>query len=162
MSVVLRRLLILLILAGAAAASRRLLRRESETGSDTESSPRWPPFAANAVSTDRPEPDVAEGVAASGDTPADASAPTSEAISTIDVSTIDISTIDISTTAAGEVGAWVEPSGDACPAEAPIKAKSRSGIYHVPGGRFYDRTVPDRCYPSEAAAQADGYRRSSN
>jgi hypothetical protein len=143
MPVVLRRLLILLILAGAAAASRRLLRREP----DTEPSPQWPPFAANAISADRPEPGAAEGVVGSGDTPGDANAPTNT---------------DIGTSAVGEVGAWVEPSGDACPAEAPIKAKSRSGIYHVPGGRFYDRTVPDRCYPSEAAAQADGYRRSSN
>ncbi len=58
--------------------------------------------------------------------------------------------------------AWVEPAGGTCPTTAPIKAKTRSGIYHVPGGRFYDRTVPDRCYPSEAAAEADGYRRSSS
>lgn len=58
--------------------------------------------------------------------------------------------------------AWVEPAGDTCPATAPIKAKTRSGIYHVPGGRFYDRTVPDRCYATEAAAEADGYRRSSS
>ena len=46
------------------------------------------------------------------------------------------------------------------PASHPIKAKESSGIFHVPGGRFYDRTKPDRCYPTAAAAEADGYRRS--
>jgi hypothetical protein len=35
-----------------------------------------------------------------------------------------------------------------------------SGIFHEPGGRFYDRTRADRCYPTAAAAEADGYRRS--
>ena len=33
-----------------------------------------------------------------------------------------------------------------------------SGIYHLPGGRFYDRTRPERCYVDPAAAEADGYR----
>lgn len=67
----------------------------------------------------------------------------------------------VTASAAAQV-AWVEPDGDTCPTNAPIKAKSRSKIYHVPGGRFYDRTVPDRCYATEAAAEADGYRRSSS
>ena len=40
----------------------------------------------------------------------------------------------------------------------PVKVKISSGIFHVPGGRFYERTTPDRCYPSAAAAEADGYR----
>jgi hypothetical protein len=33
-------------------------------------------------------------------------------------------------------------------------------IFHVPGGRFYDRTRPERCYATESAAIADGFRRS--
>ncbi len=45
-----------------------------------------------------------------------------------------------------------------CPDSHPIKAKDSSGLYHVPGGNTYDRTIPDRCYASEAAAEADGYR----
>lgn len=53
---------------------------------------------------------------------------------------------------------WVEPDDRSCPVEHPIKVKMRSGIYHVPGGRSYDRTVPDRCYRSPAAAEGDGYR----
>ena len=33
----------------------------------------------------------------------------------------------------------------------PIKANDSSRIYHVPGGQFYDRTVPERCYVDAAA-----------
>lgn len=53
---------------------------------------------------------------------------------------------------------WVEPVDGACPDGYPIKANDNSGIYHVPGGRFYDRTVPERCYADTDAAEADGYR----
>jgi hypothetical protein len=57
--------------------------------------------------------------------------------------------------------AWLPANEDgSAPASHPVKAKESSGIYHVPGGRFYDRTTPDRCYPTAAAAEADGYRRS--
>jgi hypothetical protein len=55
---------------------------------------------------------------------------------------------------------WVMPEGDSCPASHPVKVKQSSGIYHVPGGFNYDRTKPDRCYLSPAAAQNDGYRAS--
>ena len=55
--------------------------------------------------------------------------------------------------------AGVEPVEGACPAGYPIKAKAASMIFHVPGGRSYDRTNPDRCYASEADAEADGYRK---
>jgi hypothetical protein len=56
--------------------------------------------------------------------------------------------------------AWVEPVDDACPPSHPVKAKLSSGIFHVPGGRHYDRTVPDRCCQDAAAAEADGLRQS--
>ena len=52
-----------------------------------------------------------------------------------------------------------------CPSWAPIKGnRSSSGdwIYHVPGGRWYDRTKPEECFSSRAAAQAAGYRPSKN
>lgn len=56
---------------------------------------------------------------------------------------------------------FVEPNGDGtCPVSHPIKAKLGSGIYHVRGGANYERTKPDRCYADEAAAEADGLRRS--
>ncbi len=54
---------------------------------------------------------------------------------------------------------WAEPLDGRCPPGYPIKGNDNSGIYHVPGGRFYERTVPDRCYADEDDAQADGYRR---
>jgi hypothetical protein len=54
---------------------------------------------------------------------------------------------------------WVEPFDDgSCPDGYPIKANDNSGIFHVPGGRFYERTVPERCYADRADAEADGYR----
>jgi hypothetical protein len=53
---------------------------------------------------------------------------------------------------------WVEPIDGACPDGYPIKANDNSGIYHVPGGRFYARTAPERCYASTEDAEADGYR----
>ena len=57
-----------------------------------------------------------------------------------------------------EVPAWVEAVNGACPPSHPVKVKTTSGIYHVPGGQFYDRTRPERCYVDAAAAEADGYR----
>lgn len=59
------------------------------------------------------------------------------------------------------VADWVEPNGTGtCPATHPIKGKRSSGIFHVPGGANYERTIPDRCYVDEAAAERDGMRRS--
>ena len=55
---------------------------------------------------------------------------------------------------------WVAPVDGVCPDGYPIKGNESSGIYHVPGGRFYERTIPERCYADEADAEADGYRRS--
>ncbi len=56
---------------------------------------------------------------------------------------------------------WLPGNDDgSAPDSHPVKVKESSGIFHVPGGRFYDRTRPDRCYPTAVAAEADGYRRS--
>ena len=54
---------------------------------------------------------------------------------------------------------WVSPGEGGCPDGYPIKANNNSRIFHVPGGRFYDRTVPERCYATAEAAERDGYRR---
>jgi hypothetical protein len=43
-----------------------------------------------------------------------------------------------------------------------VKAKLASGIFHVPGGANYARTVADRCYLSAGAAESDGLRQSKN
>lgn len=53
---------------------------------------------------------------------------------------------------------WVAPVDGACPDGYPVKAKETSRIFHVPGGLSYDRTRPERCYPSPTAAEADGFR----
>jgi len=53
---------------------------------------------------------------------------------------------------------WVAPVDGVCPEGYPIKANDSSGIFHVPGGRFYARTTANRCYASADAAIADGYR----
>ena len=56
-------------------------------------------------------------------------------------------------------GAWRPPDPDGgCPDGFPVKANDKSGIFHVPGGRFYERTKPERCYPDAGSAIADGYR----
>ncbi len=54
---------------------------------------------------------------------------------------------------------WVAPVDGACPASHPIKGNADSGIFHVPGGLSYERTTPERCYATEADAEADGFRR---
>jgi hypothetical protein len=38
---------------------------------------------------------------------------------------------------------------------------SKSKIYHLPGGVFYDRTKAFTCFASESEAQVAGYRKSS-
>jgi micrococcal nuclease len=52
-----------------------------------------------------------------------------------------------------------------CPLVQPIKGNftPSSGercIYHVPGGGFYNKTKPERCYATDADAVKDGCRRS--
>ena len=54
----------------------------------------------------------------------------------------------------------VTVSGGSCPAWAPIKGNASSMIYHVPGGAFYNRTNPEECFRTTAAAVAAGYRAS--
>jgi hypothetical protein len=63
---------------------------------------------------------------------------------------------DVVTAAHGRT--WVEPVHGSCPLSHPVKVNGNSGIYHVPGGQFYERTRPSRCYVDAAAAEADGYR----
>lgn len=56
---------------------------------------------------------------------------------------------------------WViATEDDVAPSGFPVKVKVSSGIFHVPGGRFYERTKADRWYATTGAAEADGYRRS--
>ncbi len=55
----------------------------------------------------------------------------------------------------------IAPDGDRCPASHPVKGNNGSMgalIYHLPGTASYERTKPEICFASEAAAQAAGYR----
>ena len=44
------------------------------------------------------------------------------------------------------------------PPDYPVKGNERSGIYHVPGGFAYDRTIATTYYRSEDAAEQAGLR----
>lgn len=57
--------------------------------------------------------------------------------------------------------AWVYGSGRNCPAAYPVKG-NQSGIYHVPGGRYYKITTPEQCFRDASAARRAGYRASRN
>lgn len=65
-----------------------------------------------------------------------------------------------SATSADALPDWVDPVDGACPVTHPVKGNANSKIYHLPGGRFYDTTVPERCYRDPQAAEADGMRAS--
>jgi hypothetical protein len=58
------------------------------------------------------------------------------------------------------VASWVPPEGRECPEGYPVKAKTRSRVYHLPGMLRYEVTTPERCYPSADAAETDGFTRS--
>jgi hypothetical protein len=52
-----------------------------------------------------------------------------------------------------------------CPLTHPIKGNftTYSGepcIYHMSGGQFYEKTMPERCYATEEEARRGGCRRS--
>jgi hypothetical protein len=60
---------------------------------------------------------------------------------------------------------WVSPVDEwRCPKTYPIKGninkQKRTMIYHVPGGQYYLRTKPERCYATEKDAVRGGFRRS--
>ncbi len=47
-----------------------------------------------------------------------------------------------------------------CPKDQPVKGNSQSGIYHMPSGQFYNKTMPERCFSSEDDAKKAGFRKS--
>jgi hypothetical protein len=129
-----RRLILLVLLAAIGGAAFNWW-RERTAQPTADDAPAWPPL---------------ETVAA----PEAATATTAEP-------TITQPTITQPTSA--EPTSWAEPTPDgSCPDGFPIKANDNSGIFHVPGGRFYDRTKPERCYTTAEAALADGYRQAKS
>lgn len=138
MMTTLRRMFWLALVGGAGYAGWLAVR--SRRDDDAPAAPEWPPLDAPTSGTAPAKAGAtassAAGVGGTGDTGSAAQA------------------------AGGETAAtWVAPVDGACPDGYPIKANDNSGIFHVPGGRFYDRTVPERCYADAADAEADGYRR---
>ena len=45
-----------------------------------------------------------------------------------------------------------------CPSDFPIKGNTTSGIYHVPEGASYGKTIPEFCFATAADAKAAGFR----
>ena len=133
-----RRAVLLTLFAAVVAAAWSWWREQTAPPTPAEPA-RWPPLPPR----DHLGSEVPAGASPS---PTSSTEPASAASATA-----------VSATAA----AWVAPGDDgSTPAGFPVKAKNSSGIYHVPGGRFHERTRPDRCYASADAAEADGYRQS--
>ena len=116
---------------------------QGRTGDDPDAAPEWPPLDPPSAPTATDT--IAAAVPSAGPPPAATSAGFAEV-------PVDASPSSSAT--------WVEPVDGACPDGYPIKANDNSGIFHVPRGRFYERTVPERCYADAHDAEADGYRRS--
>ncbi len=133
----LRRLFWLALLGGAGYAVWSVIQRRN--AAPAAASPEWPPIDASPAPA--PVDDAAAGPAAMAGQRSD-----------------DARDTDPAPAATAESERWIEPIDGACPISHPIKANDNSGIFHLPGGRFYDRTDAERCYARAEDAEADGYR----
>jgi hypothetical protein len=147
MMTVLRRLFWLALLGGAGFAGWNAWQRRNE-GAAAAPAPVWPPFDPAPATSSMTEPAPDDGDVSALVPSDDAGGASAEAASDHDADA-----------AHHHAPRWVPPVDGACPDGYPIKANDNSGIFHVPGGRFYERTVPERCYADAADAEADGYRR---
>src|SRR5215210_3413628 len=65
-----------------------------------------------------------------------------------------------------ELGEWIAvdavraTGGRDCPPGFPVKGNLPSRVFHSPGQQDYDRTSPEICFVSEAAARDAGFRHS--
>jgi len=139
----LRRLAVLLVLVGAIVVVRR--RRRLPAGDP----PVWPPLDVATevtVPPHRPEVVIVQGVAV-------------DVVDQVTVPGVPHVPEVIDVADAPPTATWIAPVEGGCPDGHPVKANVASGIYHVPGGRSYARTRPDRCYATSEDAEADGFRR---
>ncbi len=137
---------VVLVVVGVLVAVRLRTRATPALRADP---PTWPPLP--------PRPAQQRGAATDAAAESPAGLPAEIPADTTTVS----ATANAAPVVAEPDTAWAPPDDDgSCPIGFPIKVKATSGIYHLPSGRFYDRTHADRCYADEAAAAADGYRRS--
>jgi hypothetical protein len=125
--------------------------------------PEWPPLPTPEpiptppVAADKP---ASTGSTATGSETATGTAAPSNAAASFVNALVDAPEARSSD---GDAGGWIGPDNDgSCPVSHPIKANDNSGIFHMPDGRFYDRTKAERCYQSAEAALADGYRQAKN
>ena len=125
----LKRLTLLALLAGGAAVVFSKWKQQ-QTAALPAAEPVWPPLKLSAVPDDEPS-----GVAAP-----------------------HFAQISEERSMSGGSDRWRAPVDGQCPDGYPVKANENSGIFHVPGGRSYERTVPERCYATAEDALADGYR----
>lgn len=131
----LRRLFWLLLLATAGAVAYAWWRERAETPSAAEP-PAWPPLDDVGGTAAAPAPSVPADPLPSPDPTTETERPAPD---------------------------WLRTEDDGtCPESHPVKVNEKSGIFHVPGGRFYDRTNADRCYATAEAALADGYRQAKS
>ena len=134
-------------------AVRMLLGRRRPTVTGEAS---WPTLAEQAAASQAqpPEPAAAEPVDRSADEPAELA----EQAEPADGKPGEPAAEEPAAEEPAADEDWVEPVDGVCPVTHPVKSKPGSGIYHEHGGLFYDRTVPQRCYRSAEAAEADGLR----
>lgn len=134
-----RRALWLAFLGGGVAGAVAWVRNRDDRSAP--STPEWPPLVPVDGST-------SETSRATGGATGNAAGAASVVNALVDAPDVRSTSSD-----------WVAPLDDGtCPLSHPVKANDNSGIYHVPGGRFYERTNAERCYASADAAAADGYR----
>lgn len=146
MGTTLRRMFWVALLGGAGYAG--WMAWQGRGGDETSPAPQWPPL-------DPPASDHIAASIPSVETPTTHEAP----VAGFAELSVDDGHGGSGSNAPSAARSWVEPVDDACPDGYAIKANDNSGIFHVPGGRFYDRTIPERCYADAADAEADGYRR---
>jgi len=136
-------LLRFLIVAALLGLVAKLIAKAKQSAEPT-ASPDWPTWSERHgdAGPTRAKPAETEPSAAGGGTDA-GTQPSDEPTEPTDVGS-----------------AWVEAVDGECPVGYAVKVKESSGIYHVSGMRNYERTQPDRCYPTTEAAEADGFRAS--
>jgi hypothetical protein len=150
-----RRIFTLSLLGGGAAGALKLKGSRSKKHAPAAANdwppmrPTTPPRAAETVSSNN-------GAGTSGS--ATMAPPSGSPAATPVVDASLVQGFADATATAGVGANWVAPVDGACPASHPVKANDDSHIFHVPGGRFYERTVAERCYTTADAAAADGYR----
>ncbi|HEX2040983.1 MAG TPA: hypothetical protein VHF47_14765 [Acidimicrobiales bacterium] len=153
------------LLTGVVAAVVKTVQaRRDSRGREEEAPPAWPPTAEPtqeaAPTPDHPQSTLsAEPEVPSLQTEDATPAPVRKSAAKKATTKKAPATKKAAGRKAAAPAAWVEPTGSVCPPSHPVKAKLSSKLFHLPGMFAYARTVPDRCYRSEADAEADGLTR---